>query len=94
MNPWQFLGASLVGIYLAWIYYKSKNILVPILAHSIFNSIPLILTNFSPMEIEGLTKKSGELSLQPLWLDISGIILIIAGILLISLVIKKDASPR
>ena len=90
LNPWQFLGSSLLGIYLSWIYYETENLFTPILAHSFFNGIPILLTKFAPMEIEGLTKKSKSFSLQPLCLDISGIVLLISGIALTHVILKKS----
>jgi len=33
LNPWQFLGAFGIGIISGWIYWRTKNLLLPIIMH-------------------------------------------------------------
>lgn len=42
LNPWQFSVAIYLGIFLAWLRYKTRNIWLPVLAHSLNNFIVLI----------------------------------------------------
>ena len=37
MNPWQLLAGCILGIFLGWIYYESRNILLSILIHATAN---------------------------------------------------------
>ena len=37
-NPWQFVGAVLLGSVLGFVYYKTKSLLLPILLHA-FNNL-------------------------------------------------------
>ena len=36
-NPWQFLGAFLLGLVLGFVYYKTRSLLLPILLHAFNN---------------------------------------------------------
>lgn len=42
-NPWQFAGASLLGLVLGLVYYKTKSLLMPILLHAFNNLVSAIL---------------------------------------------------
>ena len=37
LNPWQFMGAFLMGILISWVYYKTRNLLLPVLMHFVNN---------------------------------------------------------
>lgn len=39
MNPWQFIGAMILGSFLGWIYYKTKSIIPSIIMHSVNNLV-------------------------------------------------------
>lgn len=39
LNPWQFIGAFLMGILISWIYYKTHNLILPIAMHLLNNLI-------------------------------------------------------
>lgn len=45
-NPWQFLGALLMGMVLGFTYHKTKTLLVPILLHAFNNGISFLLTYY------------------------------------------------
>lgn len=47
LNPWQFLGAFLLGLVLGWVYYKAKSLLFPIILHMFNNGINVFLVLFS-----------------------------------------------
>lgn len=42
-NPWQFVGAVLLGCVLGLVYYKTKSLLLPILLHAFNNLVSSIL---------------------------------------------------
>lgn len=51
MNPWQFLGAGILGSIFAFIYYRTKSLWMCIFLHSLNNTISFILMlKFKSME--------------------------------------------
>lgn len=42
-NPWQFVGAVLLGYVLGLVYYRTKSLLMPILLHAFNNALSSIL---------------------------------------------------
>ncbi len=42
MNPWQFLYATVLGLYLGYIYWKTRSLFYPILIHWLLNSTAFI----------------------------------------------------
>jgi membrane protease YdiL (CAAX protease family) len=42
-NAAAFLPLTLFGLYLAWLYQRTGNLLAPITAHALFNLIPFVL---------------------------------------------------
>jgi len=49
-NPWQFAGASLLGLVLGLVYYKTKSLLMPILLHAFNNLFSALLMMYSDSE--------------------------------------------
>ena len=49
-NPWQFVGASLLGTVLGLVYYKTKSLLLPILLHGFNNLTSSILIFYTQKE--------------------------------------------
>jgi membrane protease YdiL (CAAX protease family) len=45
INPKQVVNAFLIGLFLGWSYYKTRNILIPIFIHSVNNLIAFIWMN-------------------------------------------------
>jgi len=43
MNPWQFIGAGILGAIFAYIYYRTKSLWICIFLHSLNNTISFIL---------------------------------------------------
>ncbi|MBV6647622.1 MAG: CPBP family intramembrane metalloprotease [Cyclobacteriaceae bacterium] len=48
LNPWQFIGATLIGFFLGWIYYRTGSLLLCMLLH--------VLNNFLSFMVFYLTK--------------------------------------
>lgn len=42
-NPWQFVGAVLLGFVLGLVYYKTKSLLLPILLHAFNNLVSTVM---------------------------------------------------
>ena len=49
-NPWQFVGAVLLGSVLGLVYYKTKSLLLPILLHAFNNLCSVILISYNKTE--------------------------------------------
>jgi len=49
-NPWQFVGAVLLGCVLGLVYYKTKSLLLPMLLHAFNNLCSSILIFYTKSE--------------------------------------------
>ncbi len=49
-NPWQFVGAVLLGVVLGLVYYKTKSLLLPILLHAFNNLCSALLILYGETE--------------------------------------------
>lgn len=49
-NPWQFVGAVLLGCVLGLVYYKTKSLLLPMLLHAFNNLCSCLLIIYSKSE--------------------------------------------
>lgn len=59
-NPWQFVGAVLLGSVLGLVYYKTKSLLLPILLHAFNNLVSAILIFYGNTESFSETFKVSE----------------------------------
>ncbi|PJZ48014.1 CPBP family intramembrane glutamic endopeptidase [Leptospira saintgironsiae] len=82
LNPWQFIGSSILGIYMAWVVYKTDSIWNSIIVHAVFNGIPLIVLHGLQLEIPGFSAPiAGKIQvLQPVWLDLLGLLITCFGL--------------
>ena len=46
LNPWQFIGATIIGLFMGWVYYKTGNLLLTIAIHFANNFVGFILLLF------------------------------------------------
>jgi membrane protease YdiL (CAAX protease family) len=84
LNPWQFVTAFIIGIIAAWVYIKTKSIILCIYMHFFNNTISEIAIRYEEtMSIKGFNTAYTEKVFQPIWFDIIGIIIVVVGILLI-----------
>ena len=84
MNPWQFLGATIIGVLLAWLYVRTGSLLPCLFAHALNNAVPVIVLSFFSLEIPGYTTDISEVvEFQPLWLDLTGLLLAGLGLWLL-----------
>ena len=49
-NPWQFVGACLLGLVLGLVYHKTKSLLMPILLHAFNNLLSAMMMLYSDSE--------------------------------------------
>ncbi len=88
----QFPGAFLTGILLAWWFVKTRSLLPCIYGHILNNALILIFFIIIQPKISDLTEPA---QFEPLWLDILGFVLLGLGIWLSVRMFKKieSASP-
>ncbi|MEG0230088.1 MAG: type II CAAX endopeptidase family protein, partial [Oscillospiraceae bacterium] len=48
MNPWQFIGAGILGVIFGFVYYRTKSLLIPMILHFLNNTLA-----YSLMLIQG-----------------------------------------
>jgi uncharacterized protein len=79
--PHAVVNAFLLGFFFAWLKLKTGSLRLCIIAHALYNSVPLILTQFVSVQIPGFNTTPGETAqFQPWWLDVIGVVVLILGI--------------
>ena len=62
LNPWQFVSAALLGMFIGWIYSKTHNLLLAILIHFVNNSIAavmmLVSDTYQSMDINAIMNET------------------------------------
>lgn len=79
LNPWQFVGAGLLGTIFGFIYYRTKSLFLPMLLHALNNCLSYGLM----MYYDGMEESLFDLSDLPLLIAIT-----LVGILFCYLLIK------
>jgi hypothetical protein len=51
LNPWQFLGAFIIGIFISWVYFKTRNLILPIFIHFINNLVGYLFILFTDIPV-------------------------------------------
>ena len=91
LNPWQFPTAFLFGMFFAWICIKTNSILLPMYMHFFNNFLYLLAVRYRDIfAIRGFNtnfETPGEF--QPLWFNITGVILLALGFFLIKKGLEK-----
>jgi membrane protease YdiL (CAAX protease family) len=83
LNPWQFVTAFILGMVSAWVCLKIKSLSISIYLH-LFNNITVVLVMKTSgiITIKGFNTAYSEQAFQPLWFDITGILLASIGIIM------------
>ena len=79
--PHAVVNAFLLGFFFAWIKLKTGSLRLCILAHALYNSVPLILSRYYPVQVPGFNATPGDVVVfQPWWLDAIGAAVLVLGI--------------
>jgi membrane protease YdiL (CAAX protease family) len=79
--PHAVVNAFLLGFFFAWLKLKTGSLRLCIIAHALYNSVPLILSEYVNVQIPGFNTTPGATAqFQPLWLDAIGAVCLILGI--------------
>ena len=80
MNPWQFLGAFILGLFFAWWTLRTKSILPALLGHALNNGMVVFTADVLNVEIQGFnTLEEGVHANQPWWFTLTGVVLLLVG---------------
>ena len=60
LNPWQFVGGFVSGIFLGYLYYKTKSLIPSILVHFLNNSLSVVFSFFYEEADAGFVDMLGE----------------------------------
>ncbi len=93
MNPWQFGPAVVLGIIYGWWCLRTNSLAPALVGHALNNAMGLIVGGLLGLEIPGFTEDVVGSSFQPLWLDILGLTIFIAGILLATRSFARHGLP-
>lgn len=80
LNPWQFVGALIIGIFSGWVYYKTRKLFLSILIHLVNNLVPFI--RLYSIDAEAMMNKS----LTESYGGFTNFILITIGAILVSII--------
>lgn len=75
LNPWQFLGAFILGAVFGWWYVKCGSLVPCLVGHAIVNGFPVIVSFVFP-PIQGFsTPLTDTVQFQPFLFDVMGLVL-------------------
>lgn len=79
--PHAVVNAFLLGFFFSWLKLKTGSLRLCIIAHALYNSIPLMLSHFFPVDIPGFNATPGEtVQFQPWWFDAIGVAVFVLGV--------------
>ena len=79
LNPWQFVGAFMLGVLFGWWYVKLGSLTPCLFGHAVVNGFPVVVSAAFP-PIPGFSEAmAGTAQLQPVWLDGVGLLLVLVG---------------
>ena len=77
LNPWQFVTGFFMGIFVGWIYYKTKSVMLAIILHASVNLSGFLLKVFDIFDSQIFIEIFG--GILNLFLAINGLMLLIAA---------------
>ncbi|NDV46312.1 CPBP family intramembrane metalloprotease [Paludibacter sp. 221] len=84
LNPWQFVGATILGLFIGWVYYRTRNLSLAILIHFVNNLIPAIIMNVSDAYKSGDVQALMNETLVESYGGLVSMILIISGCIVVA----------
>lgn len=96
LNPWQFVSAMVIGFLAGWVYYKTKNLALPMLIHFANNGFAfgsMFFLDTDKMMDQSLAEQYGGMT--NFYLITGGAILLSVGaILLLRAIFRQDAKKE
>jgi len=88
-NPWQFAGAFCAGMLFGWLRVRTNSIVPGLWGHALMNAVPVLAMHILP-PIPGFTEVRDTPTLQPYWLDATGVVLVYVGARLLLNAIRQS----
>lgn len=82
LNPWQLTSATMMGLLFGWWFVRTRSLLPCLAGHALINST-VLFARFLPVRISGFNAGSpldATVEFQPLWFDLLGLALLVAGV--------------
>jgi CAAX amino terminal protease family. len=91
LNPWQFYGGFIIGLVSAWICIETNSILLSIYIHFFNNVLYALSVRYSELiPIKNFNSNFATPGVfQPLWFDLTGLVILIIGTVMLIKGIKK-----
>jgi membrane protease YdiL (CAAX protease family) len=85
LNPWQFMGGFIIGLFMAWICMNTNSIVLCLYIHFFNNTLYSVTVKFRNLiPIRGFNANYvTPVEFQPLWFNLIGLVLFILGIVLL-----------
>ena len=85
LNPWQFYGAFIIGLISAWVCIKTNSILLSIYIHFFNNALYTVTVKYKDLiPVKGFNSNfATPVIFQPWWFDVSGLVILIMGTLML-----------
>jgi membrane protease YdiL (CAAX protease family) len=94
LNPWQLTSGIGLGLLLGWWLVRTRSLWPCLAGHALLNGIPL-LNPLLPFRIAGFntdTPVSSVVEFQPLWFDLTGLVLLVAGLWMFNHLSRRHAA--
>jgi len=95
LNPWQFVSAMIIGFLAGWVYYKTKNLALPIIIHFVNNGFAfgsMFFLDTDKMMDQSLAEQYGGMT--NFYLITVGAILVSIGTLILLKTIINNEIPK
>ncbi len=95
INPYQFVNAFVLGIIMAWLLLRTNSIWPAMYLHALNNGMAYLASVLN-IRIPGYSSSAeGGHSFQPMWFDLTGLILVLVGLALLWLCLegREGKSP-
>jgi len=94
LNPWQLLGAIILGVLFAWWFMQTGSLLPCLFGHAFSNAMLLIFTRVFRFNIPGLAGDLTKVEFQPIWLNLVALLLTGSGIWILTRMFRKASTRR
>ncbi|MCL2609354.1 MAG: CPBP family intramembrane metalloprotease [Treponema sp.] len=95
LNPWQFLSAFIIGLFLAWICIETGSIWLCIFIHFLNNTLITVLSRYSAsIPIQGFNSDySAPVEFEPWWFTLFGALMLALGMAMLIREFRKAKAP-
>jgi membrane protease YdiL (CAAX protease family) len=81
LNPWQSIPAFVLGLLFGYIFVRSNSIVICMVIHFIYNFISFLVARYPDIFIHiGISSIDYNGKLQPLWIDVTGLMVVSIGL--------------